>query len=312
MNRLLRGSSRVTRQCVAVVGAATMLLAPIAPANAAEVHPSKVAGGYGTYGPRERAEELYLDGMEKLQAGRRAWARRTFENLIARYPQTAAADRARRQLGDLYPGVKQPALSAPRVSPNVPAVPLPAPDFATPARVIAPGPKWDREMRRSAVIQTKLRSQAGDRVFFSSGSAALGSKARSALVAQAQWLKLNRGVEATIEGHADEPGTDEQNVILSAQRAEAVRQRLVEEGVAAYRLEILARGRTRRVAVCPAAECRAQNRRAVTIVFVGGTHRRLGLSAAPNASNSREEKQIVGPARPVRATGVPERLGLQH
>lgn len=310
MNRLLRGSSRVTRQCVVVIGAATMLLAPTVPANAGEVHPFKVAGGYGTYGPRERAEELYLDGMEKLQAGRREWARRTFENLIARYPQTPAADRARRQLGDLYPDVKQPALSVPPESPNVPAVPPPVPGFAAPARATAPGPKWDREMRRSATIQTKLRVEAGDRIFFSSGSAALGSKARSALAAQAQWLNLNRGVEATIEGHADEPGTDEQNLILSAQRAEAVRQRLVEEGVAAFRLEILARGRTRRVAVCQAAECRAQNRRAVTIVFISGTHKRLGLSAAPNASNSHEKQQIVGPVQPVSTTGVPERVGL--
>ena len=73
MKRLLRGSSRVKWECVVVICATAMLLAPIAPANAGDVYPLKVAGGYGTYGPRERAEELYLDGMEKLQAGRREW-----------------------------------------------------------------------------------------------------------------------------------------------------------------------------------------------------------------------------------------------
>lgn len=310
MKRLLRGLSRVTRQCVVAAGVTTMLLAPIVPANAGEVYPLKVAGGYGTYGPRERAEELYLDGMEKLQAGRREWARRTFQSLIDRYPQTPAAKRARRRLGDLYPGAKQPAEQASPESPDGSDASPPAAGFAAPVRIPAPGPKWDREMRRSAAIQTRMRAEAGDRIFFSSGSAALGSKARSALAAQAQWLNLNRGVEATIEGHADEPGTDEQNLILSARRAAAVRQRLVEEGVAAFRLEILARGRTQRVAICPEAECRAQNRRAVTIVFASGTHKRLGRRSAPKASNNGKTRQIVGPPRPVSATEVPERVGL--
>jgi len=185
-----------------VVGAAILLLAPIVHANAEGARALKVAGNNGSYGPRERAEELYLDGMEKLQAGRRAWARRTFESVIARYPRTPAAERARRKLGDLFryadpPFANVPAASPPRVPPR--ALPR-APERAPPARAVVPGPKWDREMRRSAAVQADLRVEAGDRVFFSFGSAALGSKARSALAAQARWLSQHRGLEATIEG----------------------------------------------------------------------------------------------------------------
>jgi peptidoglycan-associated lipoprotein len=283
-----------------VLSAIVLLLAPITTTNAKDARPLKVAGNYGSYGPRERAEELYLDGMEKLQAGRRTWAQRTFESLISRYPKTPAADRARRKLGDLYGDIARPA-----VRPNAP---LMVPESAAPVRAGATGPKWDREMRRSAEFQAQLRVQAGDRVFFSSGSAALGSKARTALAAQARWLAQNRGFEATIEGHADEPGTDEQNLILSKQRAAAVRQRLVEEGVAPARLEIVARGRAQRVAVCSEAACRGQNRRVITIVFVRGTHKRLG--AAPSASGSHVEKQSLRPARPVSAIDPLRRASL--
>ncbi len=307
MNRLLHGSSRVISQRVVVIATAVLLLAPITPANAEDAHALKVAGNYGSYGPRERAEELYLDGMEKLQAGRRAWAQRTFESLIARYPRTPAADRARRKLSELYGDAGQPVVNVPSV--RYPA-PLSAPKLAPPARAADPRPKWDREMRRSAAVQAKLRAEAGDRVFFSSGSAAPGSKARTALAAQARWLRRHRGLEATIEGHADEPGTDEQNMVLSTQRAEAVRQGLVEEGVAPARLEIVPRGRTQRVAVCNESECQAQNRRVITIVFVSGTHKRLGQGATPSASNGRIEKQSLAPPRPVSATGAPERVRL--
>jgi len=291
-----------------VVGAAILLLVSIVHANAEGARAFEVAGNSGSYGPRERAEELYLDGMEKLQAGRRAWARRTFESVITRYPRTPAAERARRKLGDLFRDADPPFANLPAASP--PRAPPRAPELAPPARAVAPGPKWDREMRRSAAVQAKLRVQAGDRVFFSSGSAALGSKARSALASQAQWLSHHRDLEATIEGHADEPGTEEQNLVLSTQRAEAVRQRLVEEGVAPARLEIVGRGRTRRVAVCSDPACRAQNRRVITIVFVSGTHRRLGRNGAPNVSSGRVEKQSLGPARPVSAAAASEKVGL--
>lgn len=312
MNRLLRSVSGVTSRCAVVVGAAILLLLPIAHANAEGARALKVAGNNGSYGPRERAEELYLDGIEKLQAGRRAWARRTFESVIARYPRTTAAVRARRKLGDLLgevdaPTANVPAVSPPRAPPH--ALPRP-PEITPPARAVVPGPKWDREMQRSAAVQANLRMEAGDRVFFSSGSAALGSKARTALAAQARWLSQHRGLEATIEGHADEPGTDEQNLVLSTQRAEAVRQRLEEEGVAPARLEIVARGRTRRVAICNDPACRAQNRRVITIVFVSGTHRRLGWSAAPSASSGRVETQSLGPGRPVSAVTASKKVGL--
>src|ERR1700686_390825 len=60
--------------------------------------------GDGTYGPEQRAQELYLDGMDKLGGGHREWAQETFESVIARFPDSAAAGLARQRLGDLYRG----------------------------------------------------------------------------------------------------------------------------------------------------------------------------------------------------------------
>ena len=44
------------------------------------------AGQLYPFGEDQRAEELYLDGVEKLEVGHRDFARQTFEQVIARYP----------------------------------------------------------------------------------------------------------------------------------------------------------------------------------------------------------------------------------
>jgi outer membrane protein OmpA-like peptidoglycan-associated protein len=242
--------------------------------------------GDGTYGPEQRAQELYLDGMDKLGGGHREWAQETFETVIARFPDSAAAGLARQRLGDLYRGTPPPSATA-AVSNPVPAplsarVAVVSPPASAPGR----GPVWEQELRRNAPIQAKLRGEAGDRIFFSSGSAELGTRARMALAAQAQWLIRWHEFEAAVEGHADEPGTEEENVALSRERAEAVRQRLIEEGVEASRISIVAAGRTQRVATCTAPDCTSQNRRAVTLVFASGTRARLGLAGPATADAS--------------------------
>src|SRR6188474_2419067 len=46
-------------------------------------------------------------------------------------------------------------------------------------------------------IAAEFQAQVGDRVFFSEGSAELGTRARTALEAQAAWLKRNAAVPVT-------------------------------------------------------------------------------------------------------------------
>jgi outer membrane protein OmpA-like peptidoglycan-associated protein len=273
----------------------------------------KLAGNLDeAFGPEQRAQELYLDAMEKLDAGRDEWAQKTFEDLVARFPQSTAAALARRQLGALYqrggPRVATPAPDAPRKL----AAPVASPETAAPvAMAIGASPAWEQELRRNSAIQTRLRNEAGDRVFFSAGSAELGSRARSAITAQAQWLNRWHEFEAAIEGHADESGSDQENLKLSERRAEAVRLRLVEEGVEASRLAIVAQGRTQRIAICAGVDCAAQNRRAVTLVFASGTRERLGLTApVPMQALDAPQALAPEPAATANTPAVAERVGV--
>jgi peptidoglycan-associated lipoprotein len=112
----------------------------------------------------------------------------------------------------------------------------------------------------------EFQTQVGDRVFFSEGSAELGARARAALEAQAAWLRRNRTLPVVVEGHADDAGLNAHNLEVSRRRAEAVRRRLIESGVAPERIVVQAYGRERLIAECTAPGCSAQNRRVVTVV----------------------------------------------
>ena len=111
----------------------------------------------------------------------------------------------------------------------------------------------------------------GDRVFFESDSTELSSQARATLDKQAQWLQHYNRYAFTIEGHADERGTREYNISLSARRATAARNFLIQQGVPGSRISSIAYGKERPAALCDAEECWSQNRRAVTVI-TGGTN----------------------------------------
>ena len=59
----------------------------------------------------------------------------------------------------------------------------------------------------------------GDRVFFAYESYDLDADAQELLHLQAAWLKQNKEVSVTIEGHCDERGTREFNLALGEKRA---------------------------------------------------------------------------------------------
>lgn len=120
--------------------------------------------------------------------------------------------------------------------------------------------------KTDAVASQRLRFDIGDRVFFSAGSAELGSRARFLLSRQARWLKA-WNARIVIAGHADEGGNGEANQQVAWKRAEVVRDRLVEEGISPERVQILGLGRSKPVADCPEPACAVQNRRAVVHVM---------------------------------------------
>jgi peptidoglycan-associated lipoprotein len=111
----------------------------------------------------------------------------------------------------------------------------------------------------------------GDRVFFETDRFDLDAEAQATLTQQAEWLRNNPGVTATIEGHADERGTRDYNLALGARRANSVVSFLVAQGVERGRLEAVSYGKERPVALCSEPRCWSQNRRAVTVIARGPT-----------------------------------------
>lgn len=111
----------------------------------------------------------------------------------------------------------------------------------------------------------------GDRVFFANDSTDLTPEARSTLDRQAAWLRQYPRYTVTIEGHADERGTREYNIALSARRAAVTRDYLSSRGLDGGRLRTVAYGKERPVAVCNDESCWNQNRRAVTVLNNAGS-----------------------------------------
>ena len=106
----------------------------------------------------------------------------------------------------------------------------------------------------------------GDRVFFESDSSELTSQSIATLEKQAQWLQIYNQYTFTIEGHADERGTREDNIAHGARRAQTVRDYLASRGVHPQRMRTISYGKERPVAVCNDISCWSQNRRAVTVL----------------------------------------------
>lgn len=230
--------------------------------------------GWEKSGPNDSSEDLYSDAMAALDRGRTTDAQRLFERLIAESPDSPRAGEARQHLGRMYRNVETGAVAP---SANAPAdagqwsdgKPALAKAASLNLSPVLPSAALQRA-RVSAAIDGQFLSDAGDRVFFSAGSADLGARARGVIQQQARFLRQRPALSVAVEGHADDGSLpSDETVRLSEARAAAVRDRLIAEGVEPARVLAYGRGREDRVSDCPAPECMAQNRRVVTILLEG-------------------------------------------
>lgn len=77
---------------------------------------------------------------------------------------------------------------------------------------------------------------------FAFDSYALDTRAKEILGANAEWLKANSDRRAQVEGHCDERGTNEYNMVLGANRARAAMDYLRSLGVEASRMSSVSYG----------------------------------------------------------------------
>ena len=106
----------------------------------------------------------------------------------------------------------------------------------------------------------------GDRVLFDYDSAKLDSSAKILLDAQSRFLRANTDLNFIIEGHCDERGTREYNLALGEQRATAVRDYLVIQGIDPDRIKVISYGKEKPAVVGSNSMAWSKNRRAVTII----------------------------------------------
>jgi peptidoglycan-associated lipoprotein len=117
--------------------------------------------------------------------------------------------------------------------------------------------------------EADFAANVGDRVYFENDQFTLTAEAKEILVRQASWLKQYPDISVQIEGHADERGTREYNISLSARRATNTRNFLISQGISTARISTIAYGKERPAKLCDAEECWSQNRRAVTVITAG-------------------------------------------
>jgi peptidoglycan-associated lipoprotein len=135
-----------------------------------------------------------------------------------------------------------------------------APSFST-----APGGAGDAAAGRSSVLTESVVSRpvgptvtttaappaaeqaAGPLkdIFFDFDKDVIRDDQKAVLDANAAWLKSHPGVRTTLEGHADERGTNEYNLALGDRRAKTTRDYLVAKGVEPSRLSIVSYGEER-------------------------------------------------------------------
>ena len=110
-----------------------------------------------------------------------------------------------------------------------------------------------------------LATGVQDRVFFATNKSILTTASRDTLRKQSAWMRKNKDITVTVEGHADERGTREYNLALGDRRANAVKDYLLTYGISGGRIAVISYGKERPVNSGSSPLAWSQNRRSVTV-----------------------------------------------
>src|SRR5712671_1194991 len=122
-------------------------------------------------------------------------------------------------------------------------------------------------------------------VLFKSGSFELLPGARERLAKVSGIVLAYQGLRLAVEGHTDSVGTDEYNRHLSEQRAQAVSDYLVAQGIASDAITASGFGKREPVASNDTPEGRQQNRRVELVVSGNAIGKAADVSAEPATSS---------------------------
>jgi peptidoglycan-associated lipoprotein len=131
-------------------------------------------------------------------------------------------------------------------------------DSSARVTVSAPPPPPQQEPTGPSIDELFLKEVRD--AFFDFNKADIRADAREALGKTAEFLRNHPEVKATIEGHCDERGSTEYNLVLGDRRAAAVKNYLVQLGISADRLTTTSLGKERPFCTESNEECWQRNR----------------------------------------------------
>ncbi|MBL8995891.1 MAG: OmpA family protein [Gemmatimonadales bacterium] len=129
------------------------------------------------------------------------------------------------------------------------------------------------ERERAAIAAA--RAAFATVIYFDLDKSDLKPEARTILMAKLPLLRANMNVRIRIAGHTDDRGSDAYNVALGQRRAAAAKRFLVDQGIAADRIDVVSFGEDRPVAMGSGEENWSKNRRDEFEIIVGGENLRL-------------------------------------
>ncbi len=136
----------------------------------------------------------------------------------------------------------------------------------------------EAEARARAEAEAALnaaRAAFAQSIYYDYDKSDLKADARATLDAKLPLLRANANVRIRIAGHTDERGSDTYNIALGQRRAAAAKRYLVDQGIAADRIETVSFGEERPAAMGSMESAWSQNRRSEFEIIVGGETLRL-------------------------------------
>lgn len=113
----------------------------------------------------------------------------------------------------------------------------------------------------ASATEEELFSQNVKDIYFDYDKSDVRSDQQSAVQGDIAFLRQHTNISFTVEGHCDERGSTEYNLALGDSRASAVRNALVQGGVAADKVKTISYGKERPFCTESNEQCWQQNRR---------------------------------------------------
>lgn len=124
----------------------------------------------------------------------------------------------------------------------------------------APAPPPEPPKTPEPTLEEMFTREVQD-AYFDFNKADIRPDSRTALTRTADFLKKYPQVKVTIEGHCDERGSTEYNLVLGDRRAQAVREYLISLGVPADRMNNVSYGKEHPFCSESTEDCWQKNRR---------------------------------------------------